>query len=162
MLEYVREDELYLKRVDIGRLVKATRQMFEDNQSREGPEFAYDLTDEKTLWKIDEIQLQQALLNLILNAADALEDTPQGRILISTSVRQGRTLLISVADNGCGIPENEKQKILELFFTTKGSKGTGLGLPMVQKFVEKSGGQLKFQSEEGKGSVFTMMFPQIP
>jgi signal transduction histidine kinase len=71
-------------------------------------------------------------------------------------------LRISVEDNGCGIPENDKGRILDLFFTSKGTKGTGLGLPMVQKFVERSGGQLEFQSEENKGSIFTMIFPQTP
>ncbi|MDJ0722309.1 MAG: HAMP domain-containing sensor histidine kinase, partial [Desulfobacterales bacterium] len=58
-----------------------------------------------------------------------------------------------------GIPAKNRSKVLELFFTTKGSKGTGLGLPMVNKFVEKSGGELRFQSEEGQGAVFTMTFP---
>jgi signal transduction histidine kinase len=76
-------------------------------------------------------------------------------------VRKDHTLVVSVADNGCGIAKNKKDKVLELFFTTKGSKGTGLGLPMVQKFIEKSGGKLKIQSQEGMGSVFKMIFPKI-
>jgi signal transduction histidine kinase len=159
MLEYAKEDALYLKTVDVNQLIRANRQTFEDSQSREGLQFEYALTDQKTLWTLDEAQLQQALLNLVLNAADALKDIPNGRILISTAVDHAHNLLISVTDNGCGIPEKDKPRVLDLFFTTKGSKGTGLGLSMVQKFVEKSGGQLKFQSEEGRGSVFTMIFP---
>ncbi len=162
MLEYARDDELFVKRVDINKLVRRTRQMFEDRQTREGLEFDYALSEDNPNWAIDEVQLQQALLNLVLNAADALKDEPQGRIQISTSVRNADTLLISVADNGCGIPDSKQPKILDLFFTTKGSNGTGLGLPMVQKFMEKSGGKLEFQSEEGAGSVFTMMFPKRP
>ncbi len=160
MLEYARDDELFVKRVDINKLIRETRQMFEDRQSRDGLEFEYALTEENPIWAIDEVQLQQALLNLILNAADALKDKPRGRIQISTSVRDGHTLMISVADNGCGIPESKKPQILDLFFTTKGSNGTGLGLPMVQLFVVKSGGKLKFESDEGAGAVFTMIFPQ--
>ncbi len=160
MLEYARDDELFVKRVDINKLIRETRQMFEDRQSRDGIEFEYALSEESPIWAIDEVQLQQALLNLILNAADALKDSPQGRIQISTSLGNAHTLIISVADNGCGIPESKKPRILDLFFTTKGSNGTGLGLPMVQKFVDKSGGKLKFQSEKGAGAVFTMIFPQ--
>jgi signal transduction histidine kinase len=160
MLEYAKEDELFLKTVDVNKLILGNRQTFEDSQSRDGLEFEYALTDQKTLWAIDAIQLQQALLNLVLNAADALKESQNGRILISTAVRNQCNLLIRVADNGCGIPEKDKPKVLDLFFTTKGSRGTGLGLSMVQKFVEKSGGQLKFQSEEGQGSVFTMIFPK--
>jgi signal transduction histidine kinase len=75
-------------------------------------------------------------------------------------VHNGNILNISVEDNGRGIPENDKRRLLDLFFTTKGTTGTGLGLPMVQKFVERSGGQLEFQSEENKGSIFTMIFPR--
>jgi len=110
---------------------------------------------------MDEVRLKQALLNLVINAADALKDREDARIVIETSVSNGRNLLISVADNGCGIAEGNKDKVLDLFFTTKGSRGTGLGLAMVQKFVEKSGGKLKFESEEGEGSVFKMFFPRV-
>jgi signal transduction histidine kinase len=120
----------------------------------------YTLSQEDPIWAVDGIQLQQAMLNLILNAADALKGKEEGRISISTSVANAGNLMISVADNGRGIPEQDKRKVLDLFFTTKGTKGTGLGLPMVQKFVDRSGGQLQFQSEEGKGSVFTMIFPK--
>ena len=66
-----------------------------------------------------------------------------------------------MADNGSGISENNKEKVLDSFFTTKGSRGTGLGLAMVQKFVEKSGGKLEFESEEGEGSIFKMIFPKV-
>lgn len=160
MLEYAKEDEFHIKPVDINALILANRHLFEDSPTSSGLKFVYTLSKEDPIWAVDEIQLQQAMLNLILNAADALKGKEEGRIHISTSVANAGNLIINVADNGRGIPEQDKRKVLDLFFTTKGTKGTGLGLPMVQKFVDRSGGQLKFQSEEGKGSVFTMIFPK--
>ena len=160
MLEYAKEDEFHIKPVDINALILANRHLFEESPARRGLKFVYTLSQEDPIWAVDDIQLQQAMLNLILNAADALKEIEEGRIHISTSVANAGNLMISVADNGRGIPEQDKRKVLDLFFTTKGTKGTGLGLPMVQKFVDRSGGQLQFQSEEGKGSVFTMIFPK--
>ena len=161
MLAYAREDELHVKPVDINALILANRSLFEAAPSSGSLKVEVTLTDKDTVWPIDEVQLQQALLNLILNAADALQGQEDGRILISTSVTPAGHLMISVKDNGCGIPYDQQRKVLDLFFTTKGNKGTGLGLPMVQKFVDRSGGQLAFQSDEGKGSVFIMTFPKI-
>ena len=160
MLEYAKEDELYVKTVDINKLIRSNRQLFEDSFARDGLKLNYDLTRQNPLWPIDEVQFQRALFNLVLNAADAVRDKKRGRIRIGTTVPKDHQLIVSVTDNGCGIPKNKKGKVLELFFTTKGSLGTGLGLPMVQKFVEKSGGKLKFQSKEGAGSVFKMIFPK--
>ncbi len=160
MLAYAREDQFHIKPVDINALILANRPLFEAIPASGSLKFEYALTDQNTVWPIDEVQLQQALLNLILNAADALKEKEDGRILMSTSVTHAGNLMISVKDNGCGIPDHQQRKVLDLFFTTKGNKGTGLGLPMVQKFIDRSGGQLEFQSDEGLGSVFTMIFPK--
>ena len=161
MLDYVKDDDLQRYPVDINALISDSRSVFENSLSGDGATLELSLTDQNTLWVIDEVRLKQALLNLVINAAAAVKDRENARIVIKTSVSNDRNLVISVSDNGCGIPEDNKEKVLELFFTTKGTHGTGLGLAMVQKFVEKSGGRLKFESKEGEGSVFTMIFPKI-
>jgi len=69
-------------------------------------------------------------------------------------------LKVSISDNGCGIAPDRQEKIFDLFFTTKGSGGSGLGLPMVKKFVEKMGGSLTLQSAPDAGATFIMSFPQ--
>ncbi|MGD9332118.1 MAG: HAMP domain-containing sensor histidine kinase, partial [Desulfobacterales bacterium] len=161
MLEYAKEDALYVKPVDINKMIWTNRHLFEDSLSRDGLTLAYALTRKNPVWPMDLVQLQRALFNLILNAADAVQEKKDAQIKISTAVGNDNQLRISVADNGCGIPQNTRGKVLELFFTTKGVQGTGLGLPMVQKFVEKSGGKLTFQSKEGSGSIFEMTFPNI-
>lgn len=159
MLAFVKDDDLQPYPLDINALISDNRSVFESSLSGGGAKLELSLSDHNTLWVMDEVRLKQALLNLVINAADALKDRQDARIVIGTSVSSDRNLVISVADNGCGIPESNKEKVLDLFFTTKGSRGTGLGLAMVQKFVEKSGGRLTFESEEGEGSIFTMIFP---
>lgn len=161
ILEYAKEDKLHIQSVDINKLISKSRQRFEESLSHNDLKFDYVLTRKNLIWEIDKIQLQRALLNLVLNAVDAVKGKEDGRIRIGTSVRKDDHLIVSVSDNGCGIPKNKKGKVFELFFTTKGTKGTGLGLPMVQKFIEKSGGKLKIESQEGMGSVIEMIFPKI-
>jgi PAS domain S-box-containing protein len=108
----------------------------------------------------DATLLRQALLNLLRNAVDAVdEDT--GRIQVSTRALDdgeadpagGRSVEISVEDDGCGIPEELRERIFEPFFTTK-RDGTGLGLALVRRAVEEHGGQIRCVSLPGKGTAF--------
>ena len=69
--------------------------------------------------------------------------------------------MVAVQDNGCGIDQDKQLKIMDLFFTTKGTNGSGLGLPMVNKFVRSSGGKLRFESQKGIGTTFKMVFPPM-
>jgi signal transduction histidine kinase/pSer/pThr/pTyr-binding forkhead associated (FHA) protein len=161
MLEYVKEDALLAKPVDINRSIRKYRNSIESSLSRNGLVFEWILTEKNPIWLTDEVQFQRALLNLVINAADAVKERQEGRIRIRTSLERKQILVVSVLDNGCGISPRKKGRVLDLFYTTKGTKGTGLGLPMVQKFVDKSGGRLKFRSKEGIGTVFTMLFPRM-
>jgi len=160
MLEYTKEDELDLKMTDINRMILRYRKTFEENLSREGIAFEFSLSKENPKWMMDEKLFQRAFFNLVTNAIHAVKNRTKGQIIITTSVESNKYLVIGVGDNGCGIGAKTKSRIFDLFFTTKGTMGTGLGLPMVQKFVEKSGGRLEFESEEGAGSVFKMVFPK--
>ena len=100
-----------------------------------------------------------AIVNLILNAADALQG--KGTITIGTGSSDGGAW-IEVADNGPGIPADIKSRILEPFFTTKGQTGTGLGLSIVYAFTQRHGGHLDIESEPGEGARFRMWFPSVP
>ena len=126
----------------------------------------------KDLWlaEIDAGQLEAALLNLALNARDAMR--AGGEVTIETTnvwldaeaggrlgIREGRYATVSVTDTGTGMPPELMERVLEPFFTTKGT-GSGLGLPMVYGFVTQSGGYLKIRSEIGEGASVTLYFPQ--
>jgi two-component system NtrC family sensor kinase len=103
-------------------------------------------------------QLNQVFLNLLVNAAHAL-GTTQGVITVRTW-GEGEQVCVSVADNGCGIPEELRQRIFEPFFTTKEvGKGTGLGLSISYDIVRKHGGEISVESVVGSGTTFTVRLP---
>jgi signal transduction histidine kinase len=80
-----------------------------------------------------------------------------------TTRREGEgALMLGVSDNGCGMDEEVRKQMLTAFFSTKGSKGTGLGLLITQKIVQEHGGTVNVVSEPGKGSVFTILLPVKP
>jgi len=97
-----------------------------------------------------------AIVNLIFNAIDALEG--KGRVNVRTG-ESGGGAFIEVMDNGPGMRPEIKNRILEPFFTTKGTVGTGLGVSIVDAFTQRHGGQFIIESEPGKGATFRMWFP---
>ncbi len=106
---------------------------------------------------VDRHMMEQVLMNLILNAVQAIKGS--GTITIRTRVIEG-TCQIDVEDTGCGIPPNVLPRIFDPFFTTKGTgEGTGLGLSVSLGIVERHGGQIRVDSEVGKGTVFTVCLP---
>jgi PAS domain S-box-containing protein len=106
--------------------------------------------------RIDQHQIQQVLINLILNAIQAMEKG--GALTIQTFARPGGAG-VAVKDTGIGIPKSSLKKIFDPFFTTK-SEGTGLGLSISLKILEKHGATLEVVSKEGKGSTFTIHLPR--
>ena len=119
---------------------------------------------------LDVWDLEDAIVNLSINAMHAIKDN--GQLTIATSnqtisemdskllqIEPGSYVRLSMTDNGCGMDDETKDKIFEPFYTTKGSKGTGLGLTQVYGFVERSGGAIQIYSELGQGTEFVMYFP---
>ena len=159
ILEYVKEDRLRLTPIDVNRSILKYRNSLESSLSRTKIALDFALSEQNPVWMLDEVQFQRALLNLVLNAADAVQQRKKKQVRIITSVNKQNFLVVGVVDNGSGISPQKINRVLDLFFTTKGTRGTGLGLPMVQKFVEKSGGKLEINSKEGVGSIFKMLFP---
>ncbi|HSY19352.1 MAG TPA: ATP-binding protein [Candidatus Acidoferrales bacterium] len=104
----------------------------------------------------EESQLQQAFMNLFLNAVEAVGSN--GEVCVTTE-SNGTHLKISVRDSGPGIPQENLSRMFEPFFTTK-KNGTGLGLAICQRIVEEHRGQIEVQSETGAGSVFIVSLPR--
>jgi signal transduction histidine kinase len=103
-------------------------------------------------------QINQIFLNLITNAAQAIEE--QGEIVITTKMRDDEHVSISISDSGCGISDENLGKICDPFFTTKEvGKGTGLGLSIVDEIIRSHGGKLLIESQVGRGSTFTVVLP---
>jgi signal transduction histidine kinase len=107
----------------------------------------------------DPEQLKEVLVNLIINACEAMEQ--DGSIVIEEKEdvpASGRVAVIRLTDNGPGIPESIRENIFQPFFTTK-EEGTGLGLSIATRIVEEHQGQLDIRSEEGQGSTFIITLP---
>ncbi|MGA9364822.1 MAG: cache domain-containing protein [Bacteroidota bacterium] len=108
---------------------------------------------------VDPDQIQQVFVNIILNAAEAM--SKGGKLAIESKVStDGRWIFISFADTGPGIPESERERIFDPFYTTK-EHGTGLGLSISYGIVEQHGGTISVESSVGKGSTFTIQVPVV-
>ena len=104
----------------------------------------------------DPAELREALVNLILNAVDAMPDG--GTLSLTTGVKEGRAV-VTVSDTGTGMSEEVQRRLFDPFFTTKGPRGTGLGLSMTYGVISRHGGEVAVESAEGKGSTFRLSFP---
>ncbi|MBE7444516.1 MAG: two-component sensor histidine kinase [Planctomycetia bacterium] len=105
--------------------------------------------------RIDRNLIKQAILNIIINAEQAMENG--GELMIRTSGNK-KYLQIDIADTGHGIPQDLTEKIFQVYFSTK-KTGTGLGLPTAKRIIEEHKGTISVQSEEGKGSNFSIQLP---
>jgi len=112
--------------------------------------------------RADEKDIKRCLLNIVVNAIDACGE--QGgviRVSTGSSEKDGH-YYIKVEDNGCGIPEEHKDLLFEVFFSTKGSKGTGLGLAVTKKIIDEHQGSIEVTSSVGKGTSFIITLPKLP
>lgn len=109
----------------------------------------------------DPDQLQQVFMNLIINAAHAMEEMGKGELSLGTLIEDGKAVIF-VQDTGPGIPESVRERVFEPYFTTKGQgKGTGLGLPIVKNIIQLHEGELRLQTEIGKGTRFQIHLPLV-
>ncbi len=112
----------------------------------------------ETLFDADGIH--RAVLNVVTNAIDAAESVDSGRVVVETSWDEGFAVQrVTVADNGAGIAPEDVDSIFAVFASTKGSRGTGLGLPVSLKIVREHGGKIDVTSDPGRGSTFVIELP---
>jgi len=105
--------------------------------------------------------IHRALLNIVCNAVEAVEGRPNGQVVVQTGVEgeEGEWAVIRVSDNGPGIPPEEQEAIFQPFVSSKGSRGTGLGLPVSRKILREHGGDVLLESVVGQGSCFILRLP---
>ena len=108
----------------------------------------------------NKVKLQQVLHNLVKNAADVTRNLAEGKILLKVDASETDAIL-SVIDNGCGIPEEIMQRIWEPFFTTKGENGNGIGLDVSRRLIEGHDGVISCHSQVNQGTTFEIRLPRI-
>ena len=171
LLAFSRRQTLEPKATDVNALVLGMQELI---QRTVGPAVAVEVIGLEGLWPglVDPSQLENALLNLCINARDAMPDA--GRITVETANRwidqeaalrqdmpEGQYLSLCVSDTGVGMPPDVIAKAFEPFFTTKPiGQGTGLGLSMIYGFARQSGGQVRIHSVEGEGTTVCIYLPR--
>ena len=158
LLDFARHDEPEFEEVDPNSIVDRSLVLVERLPQFRNITFEKSRTDDIPLMRCDPHQVQQVLLNLMLNAADAMNG--KGRIVLATEYdRKRNRCIMSVEDMGPGIPENMIDRIFEPFFSTKGT--SGLGLAVSWGIVERHGGTIEVDTAEPTGSIFRVVLPAL-
>jgi len=154
-LAFARPAPVRAERVSLNGVVDDVVELLRPQCQSQGVALACKLDRELPVVEIDPGQFVQAIENLVLNAMQAVGKG--GAVTVSTQAADGKVVL-AVADNGPGVPEDVQEKIFKVFFTTR-EGGTGLGLNIVSRIVEEHRGKLRLESELGKGSTFRIELP---
>ncbi|MGR7396553.1 two-component system sensor histidine kinase ZraS [Klebsiella aerogenes] len=156
LLELVRPAHLNYQPVDINALIHHSLQLVSQDAQSRGIELQFTPRPELTSIKADPDRLNQVLLNLYLNAMQAIGR--DGVIHVSACEADRQRVKIVVKDSGKGMSDEELQAIFTPYFTTK-ADGTGLGLAVVQNIIEQHGGTIRAESQPGAGAIFTLWLP---
>ena len=160
MLSFSKDREPSLEAADLNETVGDVVELMQSRAAELGVTLVWNPSNEIPSVQIDTDGIHRAVLNIVTNAIDASEDVEGGTVKVSTAWdADSQIARVIVNDNGTGIPPGEVDKIFEVFASTKGSRGTGLGLPVSQKIVREHGGTIRIVSEVGKGSTFTVELP---
>lgn len=138
--------------VKVGELLGDIQKLFPSSKVR----YIYKVEDECRKLMIDRSQMEQVLINLLKNASEACEESPNPEVVVETTYQEEKCIFqLSVTDNGCGILPDVLDRIFIPFFTTK-STGSGIGLSLCKQIVTMHGGSIRVTSEIGKGSCFVV------
>ncbi|MBN1557762.1 MAG: FHA domain-containing protein [Lentisphaerae bacterium] len=165
MLTYAREREPVRTEVPLADVVRAVAAPYTDHLREAGISLDLALQPDTPAIEADRSAMHRVILNVFLNAVDALagcrKENKRIRIELAPA-ETGRTVRLRITDTGCGMPREHLGKIFGVFFSTKGSKGTGLGLAVVHKIVQEHGGRITADSEAGAWTAFTIDLPVSP
>jgi len=150
-----------LRLLDPNGLAKDIIDLYRDTARKQGVELILEAGQDVEPAFLDPSGIETCLTNLISNGIDAavMREGAGGQVILKTREEDGQLIFESV-DNGCGMDWDVKQKVFTTFFTTKGGKGTGLGLLTTRKIVQEHGGSIEVDSIPGEGSVFRIRLPR--
>ncbi len=158
MLDYSKDRPPEYVPTDLDDLFGEIMAFVEGRAAEGGIALSLDIDDNIGPVPLDPTRMKRALLNLVANSVEA---TPEGgKVMISVAAAEPGRYCVTIADTGKGIPEDILETIFEPFVSTKGSKGTGLGLPVMKKIVEEHGGRVELESVVGEGTTFRITLPR--
>lgn len=169
LLSFTRKKSSNEKQLNINTVLKDSQLMLEKTLTVR-ISLSYDLADDLENVNLDESELEDAILNICINSMHAIDGN--GKLTIQTRneiinetdsklfhINSGDYILLSITDTGCGMDATIIEKMFDPFYSTKGKRGTGLGLSQVYGFVQRSGGTIKVYSEPGHGTRLALYFP---
>lgn len=157
-LQFARVGEFQAKPRDLNALVREFISFYQPQAQDHGIEISPHLAADLPLVEVDDSLVRQVLLNLVLNAQQAM---PEGGLLELQTYPGPSGVCLELIDNGCGMDERTRSRMFQAFFSTRAS-GSGLGLPTVKKIIEAHRGQITCESEPGRGTRFTITLPIAP
>lgn len=158
LLNFARQQEVLAQEVDLHALIEEVIEQLQVRRKFEGINIVREFSPGLSSIQADPGQLKQVFVNLLDNAADAMDGT--GTVTITTQMPDRARVEIAISDTGRGIPEENLSKLFTPFFTTKPmGKGTGLGLSIIYGIIKVHRGQINVQSQVGRGTTFTVTLP---
>ena len=161
ILFYAKKRELQLREISAETLVEHVLETVRPKAEEAGVEFRTDISPALGNFQIDEVVLAAAVVNILENAVDACRDAKKPGCYVEFRARPDASgVFFEIEDNGSGMSEETLSRLFTVFFSTKGSRGTGLGLFIAKKAVDQHGGRIGAVSELGQGSVFRIWIPR--
>lgn len=162
MLAYSKPREPVYKNVDLSQVLHNAWESCRQYAESRGVTLSFERASRPVMAEVDEVSMERCLYNLVGNAIEACENAKNPQVVLLVEPAGEEACRIIVQDNGCGMPPEVKERIFQAFFSTKGSRGTGLGLAVVAKIIEEHHGKVMVDSEVGCGTTFTLELPLHP
>jgi len=159
MLTYSKDRQPECMPADINEIVQGICDLMGQKAAQRGVTISWTPNPGLSEVVLDPKGIRRCLLNLVSNAVDACDGADGGCVEVLTETSGTETFRVKISDNGCGISDEDKEKLFQVFFSTKGSKGTGLGLPVTHKIITEHKGQIEVDSKVGGGTTFTITLP---
>jgi signal transduction histidine kinase len=164
LLNYTKEREPDYQLDDPNRPAQEVFELMLLHAREHGVSLEMDLNEDLPQAWFDREGIHRCLLNLVTNAIDACTDISfsprEGKVILRSGKTEDWAVEYQVLDNGCGLDEENRAKVFQSFFSTKGSKGTGLGLMITKKIIDEHGGVIEYESEREKGTKFVIRLPK--
>ena len=161
MLSFSKERIPDLQNGSINDVCAEVAELAQGSADENGVRFEYRSDQSVPIAEYDHEGIHRAVLNIVLNAIDAVAESEDGHVVLQTAFDQANdTMLVAVTDNGPGIPEDQRDAVFNVFESSKGSRGTGIGLPVSRKILTEHGGRIRIDGGPGEGTRFVLSWPR--
>lgn len=161
MLSFSKDRVPALQKADLNEVMGEVAELAAARAGECGVSFEFRPGEQIPEASFDPEGIHRAVLNIVSNAIDAVDGSEQGAVVLQTGYdRAAGMLLVAVSDNGPGIPEDQRAAIFNVFESSKGSRGTGIGLPVSRKILREHGGRIRVEGGPGEGTRFVLSWPR--